>query len=126
MTLRDHVNPYLFDNGPGGYGYDRVKDYWQAISPMHNISETTPPTSVFFGTKDKYVPVETAKKYKALMEKCGRRCDLHLYEGQTHGFFNYKNTEFYTKTVIEMDRFLTSLGYLKGEPTRNAAADEKE
>jgi hypothetical protein len=51
------------------------------------------------------------------MEQKGNRCDLHLYQGQPHGFFGYKNTENYTKTVIEMDRFLASLGYLKGEPT---------
>ena len=42
-------NP-VFDNSPKGYGYDRVKEYWKAISPMHNISESTPLTIVFLGT----------------------------------------------------------------------------
>jgi hypothetical protein len=44
----------------------------------------------------------------------GRRCDLHLYENQGHGFFN---TKMFYETLVEADRFLTSLGYLKGEPT---------
>ena len=109
-------NP-VYDNGPSGYGHGRVKDYWKAFSPMHNIDETTPPTIVFLGTKDKLIPVETAQKYKRLMEANGRRCDLHLYEGQSHGFFNYSKRDNYTKTVIETDRFLASLGYLNGEPT---------
>ena len=110
-------NP-VYDNGPDGYGHSRVKEYWKAFSPMHNIDETTPPTIVFLGTKDKHVPVKTAREYKRLMEANGRRCDLHLYEGQPHGFFNYgRQGDNYTKTVIEMDRFLASLGYLKGEPT---------
>jgi len=109
-------NP-VFDNGPGGYGHSRVKEYWKEFSPMHNINEIAPPTTVFLGTKDKLIPVKTAKEYKRLMEEKGRRCDLHLYEGQSHGFFNYAKRGNYTKTVIEMDRFLTSLGYLKGEPT---------
>lgn len=104
-------NP-VFDNGPGGYGHDRVQAYWKAISPMHNISETTPPTIVFLGTRDKHVPVETANTYKRLMEEKGRRCELHIYDGQAHGFFNYTNTEFYQKTIAEMDRFLESLGFL--------------
>ncbi|MFU8781354.1 MAG: alpha/beta hydrolase [Kiritimatiellia bacterium] len=104
-------NP-VFDNGPGGYGHDRVQEYWQSISPMHNISVSTPPTVVFFGTRDKHVPVETANTYKRLMEEKGRRCDLHIYDGQPHGFFNYANTEYYQKTVTEMDRFLESLGFL--------------
>ena len=109
-------NP-VFDNGPDGYGHARVKEYWEAFSPMHNIDETTPPTVVFLGTDDRHIPVETAMEYTRLMEANDRRCDLHLYEGQPHGFFNYRNREYYTKTVIEMDRFLASLGYLKGEPT---------
>ena len=110
-------NP-VFDNGPGGYGHSRVAEYWKEFSPLHNISETTPPTVIFLGTKDILVPVETAQKYKLLMKKKGRRCDLHLYEGEKHGFFNFKkNRKMYTQTVIDMDRFLASLGYLKGEPT---------
>ena len=110
-------NP-VYDNGPGGYGHTRVKDYWERISPMHNISRTTPPTIVFLGTKDKLIPVATAEKYKKLMVEKGRRCDLHLYEGKSHGFFNYRGDmkDFY-QTVLETDKFLTSLGYLKGPPT---------
>jgi acetyl esterase len=103
-------NP-VFDNGPDGYGYDRVKDYWQAISPMHNISATTPPTVVMLGTSDRLIPVETAQEYKRLMEAKGVRCDLHLYAGQPHGFFNYSRKENYDQTVADMDRFLESLGY---------------
>jgi acetyl esterase len=108
-------NP-VFDNGPNGYGHTRVKTYWKEFSPIHTISQDTPPTIVFLGTKDKLIPVKTAKEYKRLMEEKGRRCDLHLYEGQPHGFFNYTKKENYTKTVIEMDRFLASLRYLEGEP----------
>lgn len=109
-------NP-VFDNGPDGYGYERVKEYWRDFSPMHNIAENTPPTIVFLGTKDSLIPVSTAENYKKEMESKGRRCDLHLYKDQPHGFFNYSRKDNYRKTVIEMDRFLTSLGYLKGEPT---------
>ena len=114
-------NP-VYDNGPMGYGYSRVKKRFREISPMHNLSKKTPPTIVFLGTKDKLIPVATARKYKELMEKSGTRCDLHLYEDQPHGFFNGpsrkgKFNEYYLKTVTEMDRFLTSLGYLKGKPT---------
>jgi acetyl esterase/lipase len=118
-------NP-VFDNGPGGYGHDRVQDHWQDFSPMHNIDKDTPPTIVFLGTKDKLIPVSTAQKYRDLMTQAGRRCDLHLYEGQPHGFFNYrdgKNTYYY-QTVIEADRFLASLGYLEGRPTLKNEAIE--
>lgn len=104
-------NP-VFDNGPGSFGHDKVKDYWQDFSPMHNLQAHTPPTIVFLGTEDKYIPVATAEIYKQRMEELGLRCDLHLYEDQPHGFFNKAK---YKETVLEMDRFLSSLGYLEGE-----------
>lgn len=106
-------NP-VFDNGPKGYGHDRVKEYWQAFSPMHNIDKTAPPTIVFLGTKDRLIPVKTAQDYQKKMQDLGLRCDLHLYEGMPHGFFNKAK---YYETVLETDKFLASLGYLKGKPT---------
>jgi acetyl esterase/lipase len=108
-------NPVL-DNGPEGYSHERFKDFWRDVSPMHNIDEKTPPTIVFLGSKDALIPVASVEKYKKLMEAKGRRCELRVYEGRTHGFFNYRNFEDYTKTVEEMDLFLESLGYLKGKP----------
>lgn len=106
-------NP-VFDNSENGYGYDRVKDYWKEISPMHNIDQDTPPTIVLLGTKDDLIPVATAEEYKKRMETAGVRCDLRFYEDQLHGFFNKAK---YSETVIEADKFLVSLGYLGGEPT---------
>lgn len=106
-------NP-VYDNGPNGYGHSRVKAYWKQISPMHNIDKTTPPAVVFLGTKDRLIPVATAEKFRDHMTDAGVRSELHLYEGQTHGFFNQsKSPESYKKTVAQMDDFLTSLGFLK-------------
>ena len=110
-------NP-VYDNGPKGYGHDRVKDRWKEISPMHNIRKGVPPAIVFLGDQDKLIPVSTAEKFKALMQKAGSRSDLHVYEGQPHGFFNQgKKGNYYEKTVLEMDKFLISLGWLNGKPT---------
>lgn len=108
-------NP-VFDNGPGGYGYERIGDAYKQFSPLHNIVSGAPPTIVFLGEKDHLVPVETAKYYKMVMEKVKSRCDLFLYEGQEHGFFNYKNLEYYKKTVFETDTFLQSIGFLSTDP----------
>ncbi len=106
-------NPVI-DNGPDGYGYDRVADYWQQFSPLHNIDKHAPPTIILLGTRDSLIPVATAEKYKQLMTDAGVRCELRLYEGQKHGFFN--SGEYYEKTLREADRFLTALGYLPPLP----------
>ena len=51
------------------------------------------------------------------MEALGLRCDLILYENQDHAFFNKdRNEELHYQTMIDADKFLISLGYLKGKP----------
>jgi acetyl esterase/lipase len=110
-------NP-VYDNSPNGYGHSRVKDVYPQISPMHNIKKDTPPTIVFLGTRDSLIPVATANEYKKRMETLGRRCDLHLYDGQPHGFFNYGNQKYYLDTVGKMDAFLVSLNYVKAKPSK--------
>jgi acetyl esterase/lipase len=111
-------NP-VFDNGPTGYGYDRIGDRYKEFSPIENIKKGVPPAIIFFGTKDIATPVKTAELFKKKMEDVGSRCDLFLYEGQKHGFFNYdeKNLHYYKETVYQADKFLISLGYSTGEPT---------
>ena len=116
-------NP-VFDNGPGGYGYNRVKDRYKEFSPIHNIREGLAPSLVMLGTKDRLIPVETAKKFKELAEKAGSRCDVKLYKEQPHGFFNYdRNKEMYGKTVADMEAFLVSIGYL--EPKKGDVRSSK-
>lgn len=108
-------NPVI-DNGPGGYGFERIGGEYKDFSPLHNLQSGAPPTIFFLGTQDNLIPVETAEYYKTVMEKVGSRCELKLYEGEGHGFFNYDNFDNYKNTVTEADKFLQSLGYLNESP----------
>ena len=108
-------NPVL-DNGPGGYGFERLGEEYISFSPLHNIRKGAPPTIIFLGTQDRLIPVVSLQYYQLVMEKVGSRCDLMLYEGQGHGFFNYGNREYYKKTVSAANDFLVSLGYIDKEP----------
>lgn len=111
-------NP-VFDNGPGGWGAGRVGDRYKEFSPAHNITKDDPPAIVFLGSMDKLIPVKTVETFKENMEKVGARCETHIYEGQGHGFFNYGNEggKYWYETVLESDKFLASLGWIKGPPT---------
>jgi len=110
-------NP-VANNSAEGYGYNRVKAYWEDFSPYHNISKNTPPTLIMLGTKDKLFKPALAEQYKEKMESFGLRCDLILYKDQDHAFFNYdQNRALHFQTMVDADVFLTSLGYLKGEQT---------
>lgn len=98
--------------------YEMVGEKYKDVSPLHIIKKGTPATIIFLGTEDQFIPVQTMKNFKVAMEEAGNRCDLFLYEGQKHGFFNFnRSAEYYKKTVYETDKFLNSLGYLKGDPT---------
>ena len=109
-------NP-VYDNGPDGYGHDRVKERWGEISPLHNIREGMPPTIVFLGTEDKLIPVATAEAFRERMRAVGSRSELRLYKGQGHGFFNspaYREGAselLYWLTMAETQRFLASIGF---------------
>lgn len=107
-------NP-VFNNGPGEYGYDRIGDRYNEISPFHNIQKGAAPTIAFFGTSDTLISVETAKSYETKMKKNGNRFELYLFPGQSHGFFN--KGIYYEKTLRQADIFLESLPYLSGKPT---------
>lgn len=111
-------NP-VYDNGPKGYGHSRVIEYWETFSPAHNITKDDPPAIVFLGTKDSLIPVETAESFQSKMKAAGLKSDLHLYQGQPHGFFNEAKggTETYLDTIRKTDKFLVELGFLKGKPT---------
>ncbi len=107
-------NP-VFNNGPGEWGHARVADQYKQFSPAHNISRQAPPTAVFLGDEDKLISVGVLEKFQSDMQAVGVRCDAHVYPGAVHGFFNHE--PYFSETLIQTDRFLTSLGWLQGEPT---------
>jgi len=111
-------NP-VFDNGPTGWGQSRVGDRWKEFSPFHNVSADDPPAIVFVGSKDKLLPVTTVMAFQEAMQKVGVRCDVKVFEGREHGFFNVgrAGNEDYYATLLDTDEFLISLGWLTGPPT---------
>lgn len=105
-------NPVI-DNGPHGYGYDLVSEYWRAFSPIHNIRPGHPPTVILLGKEDELVPVTTGEAYCDKVRAVGGRCRLHLYQGQPHAFFALsRSPRYYRETLAAMDAFLGELGYL--------------
>lgn len=107
-------NP-VYDNGPEGWGHDRARPWFPKISPAHNISADDPPTIVFLGGNDPLIPVTTAERFDKELKHAGIRSELWVYPDQPHGFFNEsKSRECFVDTVLRMDDFLVSLGWLEG------------
>lgn len=109
-------NPVI-DNGVNGYGHERVREFWEDFSPLHNIS-SPPPTLFLLGDNDNLIPVGTGVAFQKAIEDAGGRCDLHIYPTGQHGFFNPgrpagNGKEYYEDCLQKMDDFLVSLGFLK-------------
>ncbi len=111
-------NP-VYDNGPGGWGTARVGARYPEFSPLHNLSADDPPSIVFLGSKDKLIPVATAEQFRDRCQQLGIESELHVYEGQPHGFFNANRSggRYYYETVLAADEFLIRLDWLSGQPT---------
>jgi acetyl esterase/lipase len=103
-----------FEIDPEHPTYEPILNRRQEFSPMHNLNDTTPPTVVLHGTEDEFIPVSTVRKFQRAMQKLGVRSDLHLYDGQPHEFYNKAK---YLETLLEVDKFLSSLSYLSGPST---------
>ena len=116
------LNPVVH-NGPGewGYGYKRTREHYRTYSPFHNVTTHAAPTIVFLGTKDKLIPAAMIEEFATTLREAGARCDLHLYEGQGHSFFNARNEagKYFHLTLEASDAFLVSLGWIS--PQANTA-----
>ena len=90
----------------------------ETLSPYHNIVKGVCPTIIFHGTDDPTVPYNTVELFYNKMKEVGNKCELVAYKGEKHGFFNYGRADnsIYIDTVNKMDKFLVSLGFLKGAP----------
>ena len=96
---------------------ERMGAELESTSPYHHVASGLPPAIIFHGKADTTVPYERSDWFAEKMKHKGNRCELVGYEGAKHGFFNYaRDREAFRDTVRRMDMFLTSLGYLKGEP----------
>jgi len=98
------------------------------LSPMDHVKPGVPPTIIFHGKADTLIPFSTIEEFGKVMKAAGNRCEVVGFDGQKHGFFNPgkgNGNKCFVETLRLADRFLASLGYLKGEPTVDKMVVEK-
>ena len=87
-------------------------------SPFHHLRAGVPPTLILHGKNDTTAPYAVSEQFCIEMKAVGNECRLIGYEGAVHGFFNPRvaGGKWYRETLLEADRFLTKIGYLR-EPS---------
>jgi acetyl esterase/lipase len=79
------------------------------------VTKGGPPAILFFGTDDNLLA--GARIFVQKMIAAGNRAELYTAAGQKHGFFNDRGgTPWHAVVLRQTDLFLSSLGFLKGQP----------
>jgi acetyl esterase len=93
-----------------------------AVMASWKVTKTGPPTILFYGTEDHLQ--EGGRDFARKLITAGTRAEFYTASGQPHGFFNrFPNSPWHALVLRQIDAFLTSLGYLKGNATVEVPAD---
>ena len=77
------------------------------VDPYSHICPGLSPSIFFQGTNDDTVSPKSVKQFVENMKEAGNRCDLHIYEGQTHLGWGANEAD----VLAKMDAFLESIGF---------------
>ncbi|WP_312160919.1 alpha/beta hydrolase [Phenylobacterium sp.] len=86
----------------------------RAISPSALPAGGLPPTMIFHGQADVTVPIQTVRDFCRRASEAGRRCELHEYAGQTHGFFNSRAEDPAIGASPYADTLARAIAFLQG------------
>lgn len=78
------------------------------FSPYYAIKAGHPPTIIFHGSADTTVPIQTVRDYAAKVKELGGTCEVSVFEGRAHAFFN-KEPDVWD-TLKQADAFLQKQG----------------
>jgi acetyl esterase/lipase len=93
------------------FSRDAIAARGAEVSPLQHLRPGLPPTIIFQGTDD-YLHEQNVRFCDAAKAN-GDACELVVYEGAPHGFFNAaRGSDWYPGALAGMDEFLTRSGYL--------------
>lgn len=87
-----------------------INDRLEEISPTQHIQTGNPSTIIFHGTNDLVLPAEQSEIFCSMMTAAGNECNVILFQGGGHGFFN--TGIHYNQTLSMMEQFLQEKGFM--------------
>src|SRR5579864_5265184 len=86
------------------------------------VTKGGPPAILFYGTEDPLQ--EGGRDFARQLIAVGTRAEFYTAAGQQHAFFNrFPDSPWHALVLRQVDLFLVSLGYLKGNPTVEITAN---
>lgn len=90
----------------------------EKFSPLSHISRRTPPTLLIHGNADSVVDIRHSRAFHQRMLELGNQSRLIEVPGFDHAFavFGFGPAPGNILAIVEIDRYLSALGYLTGAP----------
>jgi len=85
----------VIDNGPTGYGHNRIGEQYHDFSPFHLVKENLPPTLILHGEDDELLSCDRMREYCTKLSGKNNVCSLKCYKGVGHKL----NTSIYNGSV---------------------------
>jgi acetyl esterase len=97
---------------------ERLGTSAEKFSPLGHISKRTPPTLLIHGNADSVVEIGHSRAFHQRMLELGNQSRLIEVPGTDHAFavFGYGPAPGNILAILEIDRYLSVLGYLTGAP----------
>ena len=97
---------------------ERLGSSAKQFSPLHHISKRTPPTLLIHGKADSVVDIRHSRAFHQRMLELGNQSRLIEVPGADHAFavFGFGPASGNILALVEIDRYLSALGYLSGAP----------
>lgn len=71
-----------------GTPFEQAPERYQEASPLFRASDRAAPTLLLHGDADDIAPVSDSRRFKARLDEFGVPCELEVYPGAKHGWFN--------------------------------------
>src|SRR5205085_1144579 len=86
-----------------------------AVMASWKVTKRGPPAILFYGTEDSLQ--DAGREFARQLIAAGTHTEFYTAAGQQHGFFNlFPDSPWHALVLRQIDLFLASLGYLKGNP----------
>ena len=88
-------------------------DRQHLASPFHQLENHLPPTLILHGDADETVPISDPEEFVLKAKSLNLPCELAVFKGKGHGFFNARNPQNFQDCLNRVDEFLKSLGWIE-------------
>lgn len=99
---------FVLDDGADGPNVNKGEG--AAILDDFHFDSQTPPMCLMHGDSDIYSPLGSIEVYKKL-RKMGVSCELHIYSGAVHGFYNWFPLENANNWRERSEAWLNKMGF---------------